>query len=239
MYTDLHNHCLPEVDDGADSMEESLQMLRISEKNGVHQIIATPHYHYRRGHAPAERIRQKVCDLNEEAAEQGIGVTVFPGNEICYCHDIVELLEAGKVLTMAESRYVLVEFSPEIPYESLRAGLYRVYAGGYQPILAHADRVNTLTDRPDRLAELCDMGICVQVNIGSVRSDSTRHVRKFVKNALEHGLVHFLATDAHHEDRRTPDMAEDIRCLKKKYGEGLLRELMAENPAKVIAVEMI
>lgn len=239
MYTDIHNHCLPGVDDGAESVEESLRMLTISEQNQVSRIIATPHYHYRRGHAPAEVIREKVRRLNETAKEQGIPVEVLPGNEIYYSHDTVALLDAGKILTLAGSEYVLVEFAPDVPYESLRAGLYQVYTGGYQPVLAHADRVNVLVDRPDRLAELCDMGICIQINIGSVRSETTRHVKKFVKSALENGLVHFLATDAHHGSRRTPDMAEDVRYLRKKYGEGLLRELMLENPAKVIAGEPV
>lgn len=239
MHIDIHNHCLPEVDDGADSLEDSLEMLRISERSGVGQIIVTPHYHYRRGHAPADKVCEKIAFLNQCAKEQNIKVHLYSGNEIYYCHDIVQLLDEHMMLTMAESQYALIEFSPSAAYEQMRNGLYKVIAGGYHPILAHADRVDTLVDQIYQMDELIHMGVYIQINLRSVKTEGSHAVRKFVKTAVKNDMVHFFATDAHHASVRTPDTADDVKYIQRKYGQNLLDLTMYENPMKVIKNEMI
>ena len=64
-FMDMHCHCLPGIDDGAKTMEESLQMLTQAYADGIRTIIATPHYHHRRGHAPKEVILRKVQEVQE------------------------------------------------------------------------------------------------------------------------------------------------------------------------------
>lgn len=239
MYIDIHNHCLPKVDDGSSSIEESLEMLRISEENGVHQIIATPHYHYKRGHAPIEKVRERVALLNESAKQQNIDVKIYAGNEIYYSHDVVELLESKQVLTMADSDYALIEFSPSADFEKVRNGLYKVMSAGYNPILAHAERVDTLVEDISQLGELVEMGVYIQMNITSVRTNASWNLRKFVKKAIKNGMVHFFATDAHKSVGRTPDMQEDLNYLMRKFGEDFVNEVLYENQMKVIANETI
>lgn len=239
MYIDIHNHSLPGIDDGADSLEETLDMLRLSEENGVRQIIATPHYHYKRGHAPVEKVREKVALVNEQAKLDEIDVHLYSGNEIYYCHDVVELLNQKQVLTLADSRYALIEFSPSAEYEKIRNGLYDVVADGYSPILAHAERVQALVDNVYWLNELIDMGVYIQINITSIKTQGSRSVRKFVKTAIKNDMVHFFATDAHRAVGRNPVMETDRGYLQKKYGEELVNRTMYENPMKVIKNEII
>lgn len=239
MYIDIHNHCLPLIDDGAESLEEALKMLRISKENGVRQIIATPHYHYKRGHAPAGTVREKTDLLNVHARQEQLNISIYSGNEIYYCHDIVELLNQKQVLTLADSRYVLIEFSPSAEYEKIRNGLYDVVADGYSPILAHAERVQALVDNVYRLNELIDMGVYIQINITSIKTRGSRSVRKFVKTAIKNDMVHFFATDAHHAVGRNPATETDRGYLQKKYGEELVNRTMYENPMKVIKNETI
>lgn len=239
MYTDIHNHCLPGVDDGARSLEEALAMLRISERAGVRQVIATPHYHYRRGHADAEEIRKKTAELSEAARREGISVELFCGNEIYYSHDVAGLLKEKRILTLAESEYALIEFSPTAGFESVRDGLYEILSSGYHPILAHADRVHTLVENPYQAGELVEMGAYIQVNAESVKSNTTRPVKKFVRILLENQMVHFVASDAHDVRVRTPDMSKDLAYIGKKYGEHVLHALLCENPGKIIRNELI
>lgn len=239
MYTDIHNHCLPGVDDGAPSLETALAMLRISERAGVRQVIATPHYHYRRGHADASEVQKKTAELSEAAKREGISVELFCGNEIYYSHDVAGLLREKRILTMAESEYALIEFSPTAGFESVRDGLYEILSGGYRPILAHADRVHTLVEHPYQVSELIEMGVYIQINAESVKSDTTRPVKKFVRALLENQMVHFVASDAHDVRVRTPDMSRDLTYIGKKYGERMLRQLLCENPGKIIRNEII
>lgn len=239
VYIDIHNHCLPGIDDGSSGLEESLSMLRISAENGVHQIIATPHCHYRRGHAPAETIREKVELLNKSAAEQNIDIELYSGNEIYYSHDVPELLESGQILTLADSEYALIEFSPSAEYDKVRRGLYNVMTAGFAPILAHAERVEALVEDISLVDELIEMGSYIQMNITSVRTNSSRNVRKFVKTAIKNDMVHFFATDAHRSIGRTPDMQEDLRYLLRKFGEGFVTRVLSENPRKIIDNETI
>lgn len=239
MYVDIHNHCLPNMDDGSRSMEESLDMLREYQKNRIYEIIVTPHYHYQRGQASVSCIQDGVRRLKESAKQAGIRIQIHAGNEIYYSHDVPELLGRGEILTLAGSRYVLVEFSPTENIATVRDGLYEVMSAGYYPVLAHAERILAVAEDLRCLESLVEMGVYIQMNVKSVKSEAGFRMRRFVKEAILHDMIHFLATDAHRRDIRTPDISEDVRYIRRKFGAGFLYRTMCENPGKIIRDEVI
>ena len=146
-FTDIHCHVLPGVDDGAETMEMALDMLKIAAEEGIRKIILTPHQKADRKCVTPEGIASRMILLQEEADKKGIPVKLYPGNEIFYRHGLGELLELGKVRTLADSHYVLVEFLPGEDYRYIRDALNRIISFGYWPIVAHVERyLNVMKD---------------------------------------------------------------------------------------------
>ena len=146
-FIDIHCHVLPMVDDGAESMEMALDMLRIAADEGIRKMILTPHQKADRKCVTPEGIAKRTELLQKKADVLKIPVKLFPGNEIFYRHGLAELLEQGKIRTLADSHYVLIEFLPGEDYAYIRDAIGRVASFGYWPVVAHVERyVNVIKD---------------------------------------------------------------------------------------------
>ena len=155
---EMHCHILPGIDDGAEDMKQSLQMLHIAMEHEIVGAIVTPHGSARdASRERTEKIR-KLCRIFRAKAEQQFDVIfpVFPGEEILYSSDTRRLLDEGKLLTLADTRYVLVEFMPGVPYSTLFAAVRELRMAGYVPILAHVERYHALREEwKDRRTDPC------------------------------------------------------------------------------------
>lgn len=228
-FIDIHNHILPGIDDGAQDMEISLQMLRIAEKEGINRIILTPHFKPGHRNASPERVRELMEVLQERTA-----IMLYAGNEVFYQRDAVELLDAGEIGTLAGSRYVLAEFLPGEGYEEIRNAAYGLLSGGYLPIIAHAERCQSLVKDRERIGELTRLGAYIQVNTGSIMGRYGLEAKSYTRKLLKRQMVHFVATDAHDTGRRAPAMKECAEYLAKRYGEAYTKRLLIRNPQAVL-----
>ena len=234
-FTDIHCHVLPMVDDGAETMEMALDMLRIAAEEGIRKMILTPHQKADRKCVTPEGIIRRMVLLQEEADKKGIPVKLFPGNEIFYRHGLAELLEQGKIRTLADSHYVLIEFLPGEDYAYIRDAIGRVASFGYWPVVAHVERyVNVIKDmeKAERLKE--DAGCYFQVNASSVVGDQGFAAKNVVKKLLKAGLVDFVGSDAHSDGSRAPRLRKCAGYLEKKYGETMAGKLMRENAEAIL-----
>lgn len=234
-YIDIHSHILPKIDDGAENIEMSLKMMEIAQENGIGKIILTPHNKPGHHNANPEKIWKLTEKLKSEAKARGVAVQLYTGNEIYYRSDIVEMLERKEACTMAGSSYVLLEFNPMDDFDYIRQGIYQVLSSGFRPILAHAERYESLTSSIKKVDGLVEMGCYIQVNAGSITGDNGFAGKHFTRLLLKRELVHFVATDAHSDRRRGPYMKKCGEYLEKKMGQDYARRLLKENPAYVIA----
>ncbi len=238
-YIDIHSHLLPGIDDGAKNLEMSMEMFRIAADNGIGQMIMTPHnkpMHKNAGPAKIERMTQQ---LQECLKKEKIDLQLYTGNELYYRSDVLEELEGGNALTMANSGYVLIEFGPMDAYEYIRSGIYKIMAGGYRPILAHVERYGNVCAKEERVRDLIAMGCYIQVNAGSIMGQYGLQTRLFTRRLLKQRLVHFVASDAHNTEKRSPAISECAKYLEKKFGEDYARRLLRDNPMCVINNEYI
>ena len=134
---DVHAHILPGVDDGSENWNESIEMLRMAYEQGIRTIIATPHYHQGQD---IERLKETTGILRQEAQKLDPEYGIFLGQELMDSEGILDELRKGRALTMAGSRYVLIEFLPNVSYSRLYQRLRQLQGAGYIPILAHAER---------------------------------------------------------------------------------------------------
>lgn len=238
-YVDLHCHVLPGVDDGAQDVTISHQMIEMAVADGIGQIVVTPHYKAHKYNESRERIEQLVQETQAWVDAQGYTLKLYTGNEIKYFHEMTNLLKEQKICTLADSFYVLVEFTPGDDYSYIRHGVKEILAAGYYPVVAHIERYEALSSHEKYIEELVDMGAYMQVNAASIEGRLgfiTKHkVIKWIKN----GLVHLVASDAHTTHTRIPNLSKSAQIIEKKCGIEAVQELYHDNQQKIIANELI
>lgn len=227
---DTHCHILPEVDDGAHNIEETRQMLQEAYEDGIRYIIATPHYHPRRGRKSPGYLRRQLKLVREEAAQISDELRIYLGTEIYFGQDIPERLREEKVLTMNRTRYVLVEFSPADPFEYICQGIQQIQLKGYEVILAHIERYQCMYKGMGYAEHLNRMGVKIQVNADSITGNGGWKAKRLVRELLEDRLVFCVGTDAHNPKRRPPRMRKAAEYVEKKCGEDYARRIFFSNP---------
>lgn len=231
---DLHCHILYGVDDGAKSEEQSNKMLDIAYEEGVRKIILTPHYNRRIWNVNDAVIRERYHSLVSQTKQRHPDLDLYLGRELYYCSDSMEELQTGNVTTMAGSSYVLVEFDTSIRLGDLTQAVMEVVQYGYIPILAHVERYECILDDFSRIYQLKELGAYIQVNASGVMGEYGRLEKKCVKKLLKNGLVDFVATDAHRDNKRTPHIKKCVQYIEKKYGLEYARRIFEYNPTWVI-----
>lgn len=242
-FIDMHCHVLPGVDDGSHDPEMSRQMLRVAAENNIHEMILTPHHKPEHHNVSMEGMKRRIGLLEEICGEENIDMRFHPGNELFYSEDLIDELEAGTAATLAESRYVLVEFYPMEQYSSIDNALRELRYADYTVILAHVERYICLTEQKslDRVEALVRAGTLLQVNSLDVVPHIFKggSVAKFVNRLLREELVSFVGTDAHRPEGRAPLMNECAAYLQRHYDEDYVYDLLRGNAERVIGDEEI
>lgn len=233
---DIHSHILPGLDDGAASEKQALCMLKAASRQGIRDIIATPHYSevFRNDHP--NTIRRKCMEIERLAKSHGIPVHIYSGQEIMYTEDVPDLLSEGRLLTLADSRYVLLEFYPGAPRSLIVRAVRETAGRGFLPVLAHAERYSALSE-PEKIRDLTEQGACIQMNYrpagGKWYESATRWCRKLLKS----GSVHFMSTDMHNTGARRPETAEALRWMQSHLDGRYVERLIRRNAEKILKNE--
>lgn len=238
-YIDIHSHILPGVDDGAKDMDETCKMLTIAYKEGIRVIVATPHYITGVHNVASGSLHYIFKEASKVVKEAGIDIRMELGNELLYSLDLIDALKRGDALTLGGTRYILLEFMPDISYEDIRKGLSNCIYSGYIPIIAHAERYETLIKTPGMVAELIRLGSCIQINMYNITGSIVDSRVKFCHKLLKNSWVHFLGTDAHGINERAPHAREAVNYITKKCGDRTVRQLLWDNPMMMLDNQLL
>lgn len=230
---DIHCHMLYGVDDGAKSLEESVLMLKDAKKQGVDEIILTPHYRHGMFPYRVEKILDHYKVLCKEAKK--VGVRLHLGTEYHVNSRIVEYLDKKRCMPLGHTKYVLTEYDFETDYNYIYNMSRELMANGYVPVVAHVERYKCMTQDIGHAAELREMGAMIQINADSVLGLDGRAAKKFCKEMLNSSLVDIIASDSHGIKKRSSHMAKCYKYITKKYDEDYAEELMNRNPARIVA----
>jgi len=233
-FIDIHTHILPGIDDGAKDMPEALEMVRMAWENGTRGLFLTPHYRGKYKKNSPAWLRESFAMFKQMVQEQYPEMQLYLGHEIGYEQDVQELLEAGSVLRMNDSQYVMLEFQTRSFPSQILNGIMETVRYGYTPIVAHVERYECCCNSPDLVEEMCNLGALIQINADSVMGEHGYATKRFCHMVLKKHLVHFVASDAHTVQWRQPLLLECWRRLNKKYGGEYAAELFIKNAQAVI-----
>ena len=231
---DIHSHILSNVDDGARSLEESVEMCRASAADGIDVMVATPHAHdsVHKTHDP-EFLRQKVAELNSKLNGNP---RVVLGCELRFTHALVkQLCETHSAPTIAGGPYALVEFPHAVVPNGSEHPLFELMSNRITPIIAHPERNIMLLTEPERFYELVSLGVLGQMDTGSITGQFGKKVQQASRVMLENGLIHFIASDCHNTRNRLPGMSAAVAATAEVVGEDYARAIAEDNPAAVVA----
>jgi len=237
MLIDLHSHILHGVDDGPESFEMSMEMLRLACDTGIRALVATPHI--LDSFQNEELIISRFRKLSKAVIEEKLPIDVFLGTEINFQFGIEEFLETIIGTYRGMGLYFLVETTMTHYPKHFEETLFNIIQTGKIPIFAHPERIGPITGDIDLVSRLVDMGMLIQINSGSLLGIFGGKVNTFAWELVEKRLVHFIASDAHSTRRRTFNLDEVWDEVYDRYDEDTAEKLMYSNPLKVLTSEKV
>ncbi|ADQ45262.1 Protein-tyrosine-phosphatase [Caldicellulosiruptor kronotskyensis 2002] len=221
---DIHCHLMVGVDDGAEDLDEAKKMIKLAKKEGINEIIVTPHY--------TSRLKVIYDNKFEEIQKIALqeGVMLHRG---CEYKLQDALVQKSDLITLGGSDYVLIEITQGFLAEYVLNQVYELKLCGYEVIIAHPERSFEKKDI-DKLKKLAEMNVYFQLTAASFIGAFGRQIKKFSEELLERGLCHFIASDAHNKSSRQFYFQEAKKYLKDTYNEHWQIDLLFEQNQKAI-----
>jgi protein-tyrosine phosphatase len=232
---DIHSHILPGIDDGARSLDESLELCRIAAADGVTRIVATPHVMDYRYPNTRQTMEGPFRDLAEAVGRERLPITLVPGAEVHIAAGLVDRYRGGDLVTYDDNRkYMLFEFPFQNVISGAEEAIYKLRLAGIVPVIAHPERIGYFMDDPSRLRKLISMGCVGQVTGGSLLGSFGERSEKSAWKMLELGLVHVVASDGHDAKHRRPVMKDARAAVAARAGEEAAKRMTEEVPAAIV-----
>lgn len=231
---DLHCHILPGVDDGAATLADSVAMARAAVQDGVKGVVATPHGVQWAYAGDETETKRRVDELRAELALSGVELEIFSGLEVYLTPDTPELLERRRVLTLNDSRYLLVELPLQSVPPYAEQTLFQLQVAGIVPVIAHPERNAQIAEDPSFLARLVDRGMLAQVTAGSLTGVFGSATRAVAERMVADAVVHVIASDGHGTRGREPVLSVARRRAAELIGEEAAEAMVVGVPGDIL-----
>ena len=233
---DLHSHILPGLDDGAQSMQDTLLMAAMAAECGTREMVCTPHCSTDDFNLPRrlEAIIAETRQANAVLYRERIPIRLHPGMELLCTENPSIFLERGDFLTLAGSRYLLIEFSFDIRSSAIQDAASTVARYGLTPVIAHPERYDCVQWTPEQVRDWVSRGWLIQINRGSLTGNFGQEAYAAAAWILRHRLAHLVASDAHGVDFRTPDLMGGYRWVCHNCDEEYAELLFRVNPRRIL-----
>lgn len=233
-FIDVHCHILPNVDDGATSLEMAMEMARMAAADGTSTIIATPHPNLTKGIGGLAKTRQLVEELQATLTAQQIPLRLRVGVE-CYLEPTIpQLVKAGQLTTLNNTRYLLIEFPMREAPPKVENFIYGLQIADFIPVIAHPERYKYVQEDLNWLGRLIELGCLSQITAGVFGGGFGNRARQTAEQLLQHNMAHLIATDAHNVERRPPGFKAALAYIANSYSLELARALAINIPGQVL-----
>lgn len=197
--TDIHSHILFDVDDGSDSIEESIELLKKMSSVGFDKVILTPHYIESSEYTSEnEEKLEKLEQLKKVVKENNIDIKIYLGNEIFINKELINYIKENKIYSLNNSKYILVELPFHNQILNIEDIMYEIKYNGFIPIIAHPERYTYFQEDYTLVENLKNEGILFQSNYSSILGHYGKGAKKLMKKMLKDRYIDYLGTDIHH-----------------------------------------
>ncbi len=232
---DIHCHILPGIDDGPETIDEALEMCRMTYADGVKIIVATPHFNPGVYEPASAKIMQLIDELETRAKEKGINIKILPGADVAVTPELPVHFKKEEYLTINRTgRYFLAEFPPASVPPKWDAFLLSLLSSGMVPVITHPERNPWFIEHPEALYSVVSKGVMVQITAMSITGGFGDEAQEYSIFLLQNNLAHVIATDAHSAAWRPPLLSEAVKFAADVIGEERAKALVTTIPASII-----
>lgn len=230
MHVDLHSHILPGVDDGPRAIDEAVSLAHAYLNSGICRVVATPHVNARWGH-DVERCLEAFDTLSDRLTNDRVGLELDFGGEIALTSALD--LETDQLLhfRLAGGDWLLIEPPSEGPEFAVHSMIFEVQTRGHRVLLAHPERCQTFQKDLDLLESLVKGGVRTQVTASALSGQFGAKARRTAEDMFKRDLVHMVASDAHHANKRPPGLDAE---LKQSGHNDLIQWLCHDMPVWIL-----
>lgn len=197
VYTDIHSHLLPGIDDGVKTMDESIKVIRQLSDLGFKKLITTPHIMSDYYKNTPQIIREKLKEVKAAVINNNIPIKIEAAAEYYLDENFYkDIIEDAELLTFGDN-YVLFETSFTVEPLILKEVIFKLNSRGLNPVYAHPERYLYLQEKKQLLNELLDQGLLFQINALSLTGYYSKQVQKFVKELIKRNAIAFIGSDCH------------------------------------------
>jgi len=235
---DIHTHVLPGIDDGAQNIFESFEILQALADQGVTELIATPHIISGVYENTRSIIDRKLIEVQNLIEERQLSIKIHPGAEL-YCEpDLVSKVKRENLI-LAQSNYILIETDLQRFPDNFEEILFNFQQEGFRPIIAHAERFFPFMNNIDYLLTIVNREIYVQMNSGSILGVFGNAVKDLALKMLNLGCVHVIASDVHGLKKRPILMKDAYDFVALQHSKEIAEILFYENPKRILNNESL
>jgi len=231
---DLHCHMLPGIDDGAPDRSVAVAMARCAAADGITHVACTPHIYPGLYENTREGILEAIAAFRVVLEEEGIDLTLVEGADTHLSPDLIQGIRSGRIPTLNGTRYLLFEPPHHVAPPRLEESVFNLMAAGIVPVLTHPERLSWINTHYETFERLVRGGALMQITAGSLTGRFGNNPKYWAERMLEEGLVHLLATDAHHIDKRPPLLAEARDAAALIVGEEEAIHLVLTRPRGIL-----
>jgi protein-tyrosine phosphatase len=212
-HTDLHSHLLPNLDDGVSSFEESAAIIKSFMEIGFTKAITTPHIMSDTHRNTPETILPRLTDLKQYLKDNAIDFEIQAAAEYYFDETIMTMVSQHTPFLTFGNSYLLFETNTFSEPMMLNDFIFQLKVKGYQPVMAHPERYRYLQNNLERVEDLINRGVLMQVNSLSISGHYSKSIQKVANQLIENRFVHFLGSDCH-----TPHQARLLKeSVNTKY----------------------
>lgn len=235
---DFHSHFIYGVDDGSETIEESVKIIEEAHANGIKVMIATPHFIKGSMDTEPETLKERLYELKKIIDQKGIEIDLLLGNEIYLEFDTNDDLEAERCLTLSGTDYVLIELPFESELLNLDQMIYKLKRHNRIPVLAHPERYRFIQEDIERLDQLIEIGLLCQLNLSSLNGRYGKQVKQTAERLVASNMIHIIGTDVHHENSAALNIAPALKTLKKLSKDNY-EDIYQLNGQKILRNELV
>ncbi len=231
---DIHLHILPGIDDGPETIQESLALAKALVAEGIHSAIATPHFNDEFPRRSASEILSRVYELQQALDSYQIPLRLFAGHEALIKPGLVEDIQTGRLATLNGSRFLLLELWNTGWIPETERVIFELRAFGVVPIIAHPERYRAIQQDPERLGSLLRLGALAQLTASSLIGYAGNTTRRTAETLLKKQLIYCVASDAHGLNKRPPGVNKSLQCMKKWFNQQRIHQMIEIYPSTIV-----